>query len=310
MITVIIPVLNAMPYLAEALASLEAQTFQDFEVCLWDNGSTDGSVEEARRWIPGRLKGRVVADRPLPFHECLAAMVEEAKTEFVARMDGDDICLPERFKLQRHALLADSTLGIVGGQCPMIDAAGKLTGDSHPGPLGHDDIVSEMLFRSALTHPALIFRREAILQAGNYTIPKPVEDLDLYLRMARFCRFRNLPDPVLRYRIHPKSICQSDRELQQKQIVDVVARYSEMNYRISELVYRRLRDKSSRLSIVHFLRSAAYRARGNPRRFLRIARSPSFIFVARCMTAPQDILSKIVYRVLENASGLLLEKAE
>jgi glycosyltransferase involved in cell wall biosynthesis len=72
-----------MPYLTEALASLEAQTFRDFEVCLWDNGSTDGSLEEARRWIPGRLKGRVVADRPLPLHECLAKRVEEARTEFV-----------------------------------------------------------------------------------------------------------------------------------------------------------------------------------------------------------------------------------
>jgi hypothetical protein len=249
----------------------------------------------------------VVADRPLPFHECLAAMVEEAKTEFVARMDGDDICLPERFKLQRHALLADSTLGIVGGQCPMIDAAGKLTGDSHPGPLGHDDIVSEMLFRSALTHPALIFRREAILQAGNYTIPKPVEDLDLYLRMARFCRFQNLPVPVLRYRVHPKSICQSDREGQQKQMVDVVAEYSQVNYGISEVVYRQLRGKRCRLSIMQFLRSASYRARRNPRRFFRIASSPSFIFAARCMTAPQDFLSKTGYRVLEKAAGFFLD---
>ena len=69
LITIIIPILNAMPYLTEALASLEAQTFRSFEVCLWDNGSTDGSVEEAQRWIPGRLRGRVVCGNPLPRHE-------------------------------------------------------------------------------------------------------------------------------------------------------------------------------------------------------------------------------------------------
>jgi glycosyltransferase involved in cell wall biosynthesis len=51
-LTVIIPALNAMPYFPEALASLEAQTFRHFEVILWDNGSSDGTVEEARRWIP------------------------------------------------------------------------------------------------------------------------------------------------------------------------------------------------------------------------------------------------------------------
>jgi glycosyltransferase EpsE len=99
-LTVILPVLNAIPYLHEALASLKAQTFKDFEVCLWDNGSTDGSVEEARRWIPERLPGRVVIGNPLHLQECLARMVEEAKTEFVARMDGDDICMPDRFQQQ------------------------------------------------------------------------------------------------------------------------------------------------------------------------------------------------------------------
>ena len=97
MITVIIPILNAMPHLSEALESLASQTFKDFEVCLWDNGSTEGSVEEANRWIPDRLNGRVVSGNPLPLHECLARMVEEAGTEFVVRMDGDDVCMPDRF---------------------------------------------------------------------------------------------------------------------------------------------------------------------------------------------------------------------
>jgi glycosyltransferase involved in cell wall biosynthesis len=89
-LTVILPVLNAMPYLTEALASLEAQTFRDFEVCLWDNGSTDGSLEEARRWIPGRLKGRVVADRPLPLHECFARMLGKNGGGGANRICGPD----------------------------------------------------------------------------------------------------------------------------------------------------------------------------------------------------------------------------
>jgi len=307
-VTVIIPILNAMPYLPEALASLEAQTFRDFEVCLWDNGSMDGSVEESRRWIPERLPGRVVSGNPLPLHECLARMVVEAGTEFVARMDGDDVSVPERFQLQLKALQGDLNLGIVGGQCPIMDAAGNPTGNSHPGPIGHEDIVTEMMFRSSLTHPALLFRREAILHAGNYQRPKPVEDLDLYLRMARICRFQNLSNPVLRYRVHPNSICQSDRERQQKQMVDVVAEYSQVNYGIPEVVYRQLRAKRSRLCIAHFLHSAAYRARGNPWRLLRIACSPSFVFVGRCMTSPRDFASKAGYRVLEKAIGFFRDR--
>jgi len=301
-LAVIIPVLNAMPYLTEALASLEAQTFRDFEVCLWDNGSTDGSVEEARRWISERLPGRVVSGNPLPLHVCLARMVDEARTEFVARMDGDDICFPERLQLQLEAMKADLNLGIVGGQCPMMGADGNHVGESHPGPPEHEDIITEMMFRSALTHPALMFRRAAILKAGNYSRPKPVEDLDLYFRMARVCKFRNLSHEVLRYRIHAQSICQLDLEGQQKQVLEVVANYSKSIFGITRAEFLALRTRQSRCAIVPFLKSAAYRARGSLGRFLRIACSPSFIFVARCMTAQNDLLSKTGYRLLERGS--------
>lgn len=302
-VTVLIPVLNAMPYLTEALASLEAQTFRDFEVLFWDNGSSDGSVEEARRWVPSRLSGRVVADRPLPFHLCLAAMVEETQTEFVARMDGDDVCRPERFQLQVEALRANSSIGIVGGQCPMINSSGEAIGISLPGPLAHDDIMTEMIFRSALTHPALMFRRESILKAGSYMRPKPVEDLDLYMRMADVCEFENLSAQVLDYRVHDKSISQTHAGRQQKEMIDVVADYSPKNYGISSDVYRKLQGKGSRCSIISLLRSAAYRAQGSRGRFWRIVRSPSFIFIGRCMTASHDYVSKGAFRVLEALSG-------
>lgn len=302
-VTVLIPVLNAMPYLSEALASLEAQTFRDFGVLFWDNGSSDGSVEEARRWIPGRLPGRVVADRPMPFHHCLATMVEESSTEFVARMDGDDICRAGRFQMQVEALRANLSVGIVGGQCPMMNSSGESIGMSLSGPLEHDDILTEMMYRSALTHPALMFRRESILKAGNYVRPKPVEDLDLYMRMAAVCEFRNLSSQVLDYRVHDKSISRTHAEQQQKGMIDVVADYSRKNYGISAEVYRRLQGKGARCSIISLLRSAAYRAEGNRRRFWRIVRSPSFIFIGRCMTAPRDYASRGVFGCLAAMSG-------
>lgn len=297
-VTVIIPVLNAMPYLPEALASLEVQTFRDFEVCLWDNGSTDGSVEKARRWIPGRLPGRVVPGRPLPLHECLAMMVEEAGTEFVARMDGDDVCTPERLLLQVNTLKRNGNLGIVGGQCAMMDAGGKELGVRHPGPISHEDILTEMMFRSALTHPALMFRRELILKAGNYARPKPVEDLDLYFRMASNCEFQNLEQEILQYRVHPNSICQSDLEGQQQQVMEVVANYSKKIYGLEREDYLRLRHKGYFCSAVPMLRSARYRSGGDVQKFWRIALSESFLFTARCFTRREDLFSKLAYRIM------------
>ena len=288
-----------MPYLPEALASLEAQTFRDFEVCLWDNGSTDGSLEEGRRWITGRLPGRVVAGRPFPLHECLAKMVEEARTEFVARMDGDDVSLPWRLESQIAALHEDSGLGIVGGACPLIDMGGKNLGCSHPCPLTHEDILTEMMIRSALTHPALMFRRDAILKAGNYARPKPVEDLDLYFRMADICRFCNLDRVVLNYRIQPNSICQSDLGGQQQEGLRVVAHYSSRVFGLTSEEYMGLRSKDYRCSALPMLRSALYRGGGDVRKFWRIAASDSFLFTARCFTRSGDVISKALYRVMD-----------
>jgi glycosyltransferase involved in cell wall biosynthesis len=300
-VTVIMPVLNGMPYLSEALASLEKQSFREFEVLLWDNGSTDGSVEEARRWIPSKLDGRVVADNPLPFHQCLAAMVEKAGTEFVARMDSDDVCLPRRFGWQVERLALNPELGIVGGQCPMIDVDGKPLGVSHPGPLEHEDIVTEMMFRSALTHPALMFRRGAVLRAGNYARPKPVEDLDLYLRMVGCCQFENLDDAVLNYRVHPKSICQSDLQGQQRDMVEVVAGHAARVYGLEADTYRRLRRRGSVCAVIPMFRSAFFRSGRDLRKAWRIASSDSFLFISRCFTRPSDLVSKVVFRSIEGA---------
>lgn len=305
MITVIIPILNAMPYLTEALASLEGQTFKDFEVCLWDNGSTDGSLKEARRWVPGRLKGRVVTGNALPLHECLARMVEESQTDFVARMDGDDVCFSERFQKQVEILSCDKALGIVGGQCPLVDQSGKSLGVSHPGPLEHDDILTLMMMRSALTHPALMFRRDAVLMAGNYRHPKPVEDLDLYLRMAETCKFRNLPDNVLNYRIHPASICQSDLDGQMRQAAELIAFYSKRIYGIDSMNFKRLRAHELNFSARVLLESARCRSEGNSSRFWKIIASPTFTFTGRCFIRSDDFSSKVIFKILDGIASVL-----
>ena len=301
MITVIIPILNSMPYLTKALASLERQSFRDFEVCLWDNGSTDGSVEEARRWIPGRLRGIVVSGNTLPLHECLARMVEEAQTEFVARMDGDDICLPERFESQISAIIKNPELAIVGGQCIYIGSDGKQLPDQEVLPSRHDDILTQMLFRSALTHPALLFRKAAILEAGNYQLPKPIEDFDLYLKMARAWKFTNLNEAVLKYRIHPQSVSRLESEQQQKLMIDVVSSHAEEIYGMVREKYLQLRNRKSPCAFIDLLKSAKFRECRFGAVSAGIVRSKYFVNNGRCLCGKYDIVSKIAFRILERS---------
>ena len=290
-----------MPYLPEALASLEAQSFRDFEVILWDNGSTDGGVEEAQRWIPTRLPGRVVTTCPLPLHECLARMVEESCTEFCARMDADDVCLPGRLQRQMDEFTSDVELAALGSQAEFVDAGGSRTGGHSEFPLEFCDILSGMLVENQLLHPSIMFRRQAVLDAGNYAIAKPCEDYDLWLRVALQGRLRNLSERLLLYRIHPNSILASARSARQLEEPNLrcIEAHSELIFGVPAMVYRQLRRKERLLSCLPLARAAlriACRADVSP---LRVLRSPSFLWSARCLTCKSDLVSRAVWGAVQ-----------
>ena len=298
LITIIIPILNAMPYLTEALASLEAQTFRDFEVCLWDNGSTDGSVEEAIRWIPERLPGRVVTGNPLPLHQCLASMVEEAQTEFVARMDGDDVCLPERFEQQVVALQEKPRLAAVGGQMDLIDDLGKRIGEISNYPIQHLGSICRLLIQSPMPHPAVMMRRDMALSAGNYSRPKPMEDFDLWFRLARVGSLENLPVKLLKYRITDTSITNQAKKqgyhLEEMRLC--LKSNSPAAFGISEGVFDLLWAKTHPAAFLPMRRAAKSIAKLSGVGMRSVLGCPEFLFSARCYTAKWDILSKAVYR--------------
>jgi acetyltransferase-like isoleucine patch superfamily enzyme/glycosyltransferase involved in cell wall biosynthesis len=296
-ITVILPVLNGMPYLAAAMASLEAQTCRDFEVLVWDNGSVDGSLEEAEAWIPARLPGRVVKGRPLPLHECLAAMVEEARSEFIARMDADDVCLPGRFERQLAAMDADPGRVAVGGQLRLIDAAGNPAPGALAYPLRGHAVLAMMLFQSPLPHPAVMMRRDAVLAAGNYRRPKPMEDLDLWFRLARQGGIINLPDTVLDYRIHGMSVTSASKsdgahsgahfECLRDNTADL--------FGIGADVFTRLWERRHPLSVLPMRRAARAISRLSGVPCGEVVSSAEFLFSARALTSSRDLVSKLVF---------------
>ena len=304
MITVIIPILNAMPYLPEALASLEVQTFRDFEVCLWDNGSTDGSAEEAQRWIPGRLPGRVVTGRPLPLHECLAAMVEETKTEFVARMDGDDVCVPQRFQLQMGFLSLNPEVVLVGGQIECMDSEGKtLTKEMWAEyPQTHSEIVSRMMILGPFNHPSILFRRDSILQVGNYKVPAPVEDHNLYLELVQKYHVANLQQVLTRYRLHSSSICANASRggIHNQKALEANIMHSERVWGIDPETFQKLRGKCHPCCILPLFLSAWRRSRRENLPALSIAKGSAFIYAGRCMAAKYDLISKMAFRFLDS----------
>lgn len=198
-ITWLLPVKNGMPYLTETLASIEAQTYRDWEVLAWDNGSTDGTLEELRRWIPARLPGRVIHDQPLSLGGSLARLVEVAETELCARIDADDVNYPERLTLQVAFLLEHPQVGMVGTQIEFIDERGSTYSGAWKQPCDNAEIRWQLRWACPFSHPTVMFRRSVIIAAGNYIDIVP-EDLDLWMRVGRISETANMPDVLLKYR--------------------------------------------------------------------------------------------------------------
>lgn len=127
--------------------------------------------------------------------------VENAKYDIIARMDSDDICVPDRFERQLAYLESHPECDIVGGQITeFIDTPDHIVGRREV-PLKNEEIYEYMKSRCALNHPTVMFRKEAVLKAGNYLDWFWNEDYYMWIRMMEHgCVFANLPDVLVNMR--------------------------------------------------------------------------------------------------------------
>jgi glycosyltransferase involved in cell wall biosynthesis len=197
-VTWLLPVRNGMPYLPLTLESIAEQTYREHKIIAWDNGSTDETADELRRWIPSQIRGIVVSCKPMRLAPSLAALVDMADTELCARIDADDINDPARLERQVAFMLDHPKTGVLGTQVRLIDENGNEYGEwNHP--LEDRDVRWLMRWQTRLSHPSVLFRKSAVLAAGNYR-EFEYEDSDLWIRMSLVTEMRNLPDRLLKYR--------------------------------------------------------------------------------------------------------------
>jgi glycosyltransferase involved in cell wall biosynthesis len=204
LVSVLLPVRDEAPYLAEALASLSAQTLEDFEAIVVDDGSMDSSAEIADAHPDTRF--RVIRQPRQGLVAALERACGEARGRFLARMDGDDVALPRRLELQ-VAALEEEGLDACGGGIEYFPHATE--GAERYARWINSLVTAEVAARDVfvecpLPHPTLVVRREALAHAGGYEEHGWPEDYDLVLRLwARRARFRNVAETVLGWRDHP-----------------------------------------------------------------------------------------------------------
>lgn len=206
-VTWIMPVRNAERTIEAALASIAAQDYPRHELLVWDDGSSDATPDILRRFVGREMPGRVVGTERIGIGRALAHLVVKAQSELIARADADDISECHRLSRQAEFLLTHRKVGVLGSQMRDLDGGELLT--DHPTT--DADLRWALRFENPINHPTVMFRRSAVLEVGNYRDRQPGQDYDLWVRMALICRFANLPEALVRYRVHNDAVSAAKR---------------------------------------------------------------------------------------------------
>lgn len=223
-ITVLTPVYNNARYMVLGIESILKQTYSNFEYVLVDDGSTDDSLEILRRFERKDPRIRIL-DRPnTGYIGALNDGLALARAPIIARMDADDVAMPDRFEKQLQYLEKHPECVAVGGRVLLIDSDGDPIREMCAEQTHEEIDAAHLAGRGGtIVHPAMMTRREALRAIGGYRSDFPwAEDLDLLLRLAEVGRLANLPDLVLHYRQHLDSIGYRRAELQQASVAAAV----------------------------------------------------------------------------------------
>ena len=184
-ISVIMGIYNCAQTLPEALDSLLAQTYQGFKVIMCDDGSTDNTIDVAKRYSDTYPEKFILIKnkRNMGLNHTLNHCLEYADTEYVARMDGDDISLPERFEKEIEYLDRHPGIAIVSTPMIYFDEDGEFR---RGGGKGHYPDKNNFINGTPFCHAPCMVRSEAYKVVGGYTVDKRllrVEDYHLWFKM-------------------------------------------------------------------------------------------------------------------------------
>lgn len=204
LVTVFMAAFNGEAYIEKAIQSVLDQSFTDFELLIINDGSTDHTVDIVRTFTDPRI--RLVhndSNKGLTFTRNRG--IEEAKGQYIAILDCDDLAMPDRLKAQTSFLGSNPEMAICGGQGIIIDKSGEqvgnynvIAGDKHMSP--------ELIFQNFFINSTLMIKRSAMIEAGGYRDYSPAEDYDLSYRISLHHPVANLNEVLVAYRLHGNNI--------------------------------------------------------------------------------------------------------
>jgi glycosyltransferase involved in cell wall biosynthesis len=203
-VTVLMPVYNGETYLAEAIESILVQTFKKFEFLIINDSSTDNSLsiikeyakKDARVKLANNQKERGIVGG-------LNTGLELAKGKYIARMDSDDVSLPDRLEIQVKFMDENPEVGVCGSWIKLFGKADSIV----KNPVDHNEIMCNLLFFNAIAHPSVMIRTALFKKYDLKYLNFPhAEDFELWTRCSFLFKLHNIPKFLLNYRVSGQNI--------------------------------------------------------------------------------------------------------
>lgn len=209
-ISVILPVYNCELYIKETIDSVLNQTFSDFELLIIDDCSTDKTVSIIKEYSDERIC-LIEKETNSGYTDSLNFGISIANGEYIARMDGDDICLPERFAKQVAFLDKNSTIILCGTAIKFI---GSSSGNLFYPQTNEEIKICLFSFLPTFAHPTVMGKKE-IFKKYNYNKNfEPAEDYELWTRFVQEGEAANLNEILLEYRVHSNQVSVTKKNIQ------------------------------------------------------------------------------------------------
>ncbi len=222
LITVILPVHNGAQYLREAIDSILAQTYDNFELLIINDHSTDETVTIVTGYTDHRIR-LINARERLKLAGALNLGMREARGEFLARMDADDIAQPKRLLIQKEFLENHAGIGLCGTWVLLFPKAFQKI---ERYPTNEEEVHAFSLFHSPFAHPTVMMRRSwfALHNLWYDVNFYPTEDFDLWSRALEHFPGANIAEALLHYRIHQNSLTRADWSAMDEQAAAITRR--------------------------------------------------------------------------------------